>query len=47
LICHEKPDNSLQNDFYILDCFVTGVTESPSQEKKGSKKKEEREELGN
>ena len=30
MICHEKPDNSLQDDFYILDCFVSGVTESPS-----------------
>ncbi|MTJ20465.1 hypothetical protein FJR06_03630, partial [Dolichospermum sp. UHCC 0352] len=36
MICHEKPYNSLQDDFYILSCFESGEgrrsQESPSQE---------------
>jgi hypothetical protein len=54
LICHEKPYNSLQDDFYILSCFESGVRshrvrsqespsqESPSQEEERRKKKEGR-----
>jgi hypothetical protein len=48
LICHEKPYNSLQDDFYILSCFESeegrrsqesGVTESGEEEER--RKKEE------
>jgi len=30
LICHEKPYNSLQGDFYILGCFESGVRSQES-----------------
>jgi hypothetical protein len=47
LICHEKPYNSLQDDFYILSCFESeeGVTESGGRKKEGRRKEGRKKEI--